>query len=123
MSENSTVETLVSEVEDRLSQYRKSYKGLTWREKVLLLVNVSGSIKTLGKITNPDAAKVGARERIRLYLLDNVGVTIAAAELEVVSDRPHCVLKTWQYPMHVVLSLVAQPGRRTNIGQAVNMTK
>lgn len=85
MSDRSNIETLITEVEARLKQYRKDSNGLSWREKVLLLVAVSGSIKRLGKTTNPDAAKVGARERIRLYLLDNVGVVISAAELEVVS--------------------------------------
>ena len=85
MSDPSTVETLVAEVEVRLTEYRRSYGGLSWREKVLLLVKITGSIKNLGKITNPDAARVRSRERIRLYLLENVGEAIAAAELEVVS--------------------------------------
>jgi hypothetical protein len=85
MCDHANIETLITEVEAGLEQYRKDYRGLSWREKVLLLVTVCGSVKRLGKTTNPDAAQVDARERIRLYLLDNVGVVIAAAELEVVS--------------------------------------
>ena len=41
--------------------------------------------RLLGKSTNPEAARVSPRERIRLYLIENVGEVIAAAELEVVS--------------------------------------
>jgi len=85
MSDHSTTEALIAEIEARLEHYRKKYIGLSWREKVLVLVEISGSIKKLGKITNPDAAKVGARERIRLYMLNNLGLVISAAELEVVS--------------------------------------
>ncbi|MFC1635976.1 HNH endonuclease [Planctomycetota bacterium] len=85
MSDHSNIEILITDIETKLEQYRKDYMGLSWREKVLLLVQMSGSVKRLGKTTNPDAAKLGARERIRLYLLDNVGVVISAAELEVVS--------------------------------------
>jgi len=85
MSDKSIVESLIAEIEARLEQYRNDYQGLCWREKVLLLVKVSGSIKQLGKNTNPTAVKVGARERIRLYMLDNIGVVISASELEVVS--------------------------------------
>jgi len=85
MSDHSTVDALITEVEARLAQYQKQYTGLSWREKVVLLVKVTGSVKKLGKLTNPICAKVGAHERIRLYMLDNVGLVIAASELEVVS--------------------------------------
>lgn len=85
MSSNSVVDILISEIEENLAQYRRSYRGLSWREKVLLLVKVSGCVKKMGVNTNPATANVAARERIRLYLRENAGVIITAAELEVVS--------------------------------------
>lgn len=85
MPNNSTIDILISEVEENLAHYRATYLGLSWRDKVLLLVEISGGVKSLGINTNLGAARVGARERIRLYLRENVGVVITAAELEVVS--------------------------------------
>lgn len=84
MADN-TVEILVAEVEANLAKYSKTYQGMTWREKVLLLVEILGSVKNIGINTNPAAAKVDARERIRLYLIEHVGVAVAAVELQVVS--------------------------------------
>ena len=85
MTQKSKVELLVAEAEQALTLYNQSYEGLAWREKVLLIVKISASVKELGINTNPLAAKVASRERIRLYLIENVGETIDAAELEVVS--------------------------------------
>ena len=82
---NKTVGSLIAETEALLSQYNKSYNGMSWREKVLLLVKVTGTIKQLGIYSNPNAAKVGARERIRLYLCEYVGIAVSAEELQVVS--------------------------------------
>ncbi len=79
------VEILVGEVESSLQRYNQSYNGMTWREKVLLLVNVVGSIKKLGVNSNPLAARVGARERLRLYLVEHVNIKLTATELQVVS--------------------------------------
>jgi hypothetical protein len=85
MCDDHTINSLISEIEENLTHYKMSYQGLSWRQKVLLLVKVSGGIKILGTKTDPSAASVGARERIRLYLQDNVGDVITARELEVVS--------------------------------------
>ncbi len=85
MSEKKVVESLIFEVERRLSEYRQKYHGLSWREKVLLLVKVHASFRKLSKSTDPVAATVSARERIRLYLIANVGQVIRAVELNVVS--------------------------------------
>jgi hypothetical protein len=82
---NTTIENLIAEVEANLSRYKKTYKGLSWREKVLLLVEVNKEVKQLGIETNPKASIVAARERIRLYFIEYVGVVITASELEVVS--------------------------------------
>ncbi|MBP7053743.1 MAG: HNH endonuclease [Phycisphaerae bacterium] len=85
MSEEKIVEVLICEVEEHLSHYRQRYKGLSWRGKVLLLVKMNTSFRKLSKQTNPGAAKVSARDRISLYLLENIGETIKATELAVVS--------------------------------------
>jgi len=85
MSEQDTTELLVAEAEEVLSRYRVSYAGLSWREKVLLLVELSSRVKSLGVQSNPEAARLNARERIRLYLVEHVGVVISAPELQVVS--------------------------------------
>ncbi len=58
---------------------------MTWRQKVLVLVKVGISFKELGKCSDPEAAKVGARDRLRLYLCRHVGIPVSAPELEVVS--------------------------------------
>jgi len=47
VSESSRVEALVGEVEENLARYRSEYGGLSWREKVLLLVKVSGGGKEI----------------------------------------------------------------------------
>ncbi|MDY7011594.1 MAG: HNH endonuclease signature motif containing protein [Planctomycetota bacterium] len=83
--ENNIVDLLISETDETLARYRRSYRGLSWREKVLLLVELATSVKKLGINTNSAAVSVGARERIRLYLAQHVGVVITAKELEVVS--------------------------------------
>ena len=85
MSHETLVDQLVREAESVLARYGTSYRGLAWRGKVLLLVELGASVKNLGINTDRDASGVGARERIRLYLVRHAGVVIAAAELEVVS--------------------------------------
>jgi hypothetical protein len=76
---------LIAEVEGKLAEYKQHYKGLSWREKVLLLVNIDSSLREMGKHTNPAAASISARERIRLYLLENVGTVVNANEIAIVS--------------------------------------
>lgn len=85
MSENNVITALISEVETKLKEYRRRYEGLSWREKVLLLVDLTTGVKQLAVNTNPASANVSARERIRLYLCENVGTVITAKELEVIS--------------------------------------
>jgi HNH endonuclease len=80
-----TTQSLIQENNQRLSTYTTDYSRLSWRKKVLLLVETGDSLKELGKHTNPEAAKVGARERIKLYLVHHVGIVVSARELEVVA--------------------------------------
>ncbi len=76
---------LIREVEDKLSHLKVKHKGLSWRDKVLLLVEINSTMKNLGKYSNPEAAEYGARVRLKLYLTKYVGVIISSKELEVVS--------------------------------------
>ena len=85
MPESSKIEILIAEVEEKLAHFKREYKDLTWREKVLLLVNVTGGVRKLGKSANPAAAKLGSRERLRIYLQEHVNLIISAKELQVVS--------------------------------------
>ena len=86
MKNNDKTKVLIRELSQHLSEYECNYQCLTWREKVLLLVKAGVALKSLGKHADPEAAKVGARERIRLYLLHHVGVVVSAKELEVVAS-------------------------------------
>jgi len=80
-----TVQQLISDAEMKLGHYKKTYEGLSWREKVLLLIKLHEPISELGKYSNPELGRVGARERVRLYFLEHPGLVIDAKELEVVS--------------------------------------
>ncbi len=80
-----TINLLIVAAESKLAEYKKKYKGLSWREKILLLVELNKPVASLGIYSNPETAKVGARERLRFYLLENVGQVIEAKELEIVA--------------------------------------
>ena len=82
---NEKVRCLIRELDSHLRDYARGYGGMTWRQKVLLLVKADVSLKELGKHSDPEAAKVGARDRLRLYLIRHVGIKIHATELKVVS--------------------------------------
>lgn len=85
MPKKQTIELLIAEADEALAYYKRNHQGLSWREKILALVKVSGSIKKLGIDSNPEASKVNARERIRLYFTEHVMQVINTSELEVVS--------------------------------------
>ena len=79
------IDSLIKEVESGLSYFKVKHSGLDWREKVLLLVEINKKIKGLGKASNPEASKVKARERLKLYFTRYFGIIIDSKELEVVS--------------------------------------
>ena len=81
----SNVDILIQEVEAALSSYKIKHSGLDWRQKVLLLVEINKGIKILGITSNPNSAKLAARERLKLYLTRYAGTIIKSQELEVVS--------------------------------------
>lgn len=85
MTHEEKVRALIRELDQRLSEYARDFTGLSWRGKVLRLVPADANLKDLGKHTDPEAACVGARERIRLYLAAHVGERIAGPEIEIVS--------------------------------------
>ncbi|AQQ72102.1 HNH endonuclease [Limihaloglobus sulfuriphilus] len=79
------VENLIAEAEALLSSYKQQWKGLSWREKVLLLVDLNIPISDLGVYSNYRVANLAARERLRLYFIEHVGEIIHKEELRVVS--------------------------------------
>jgi len=78
---------LLSEIDARLRDLGRDAQGMSLREKVLLLVDVQSSVSDLGVgvAVEHGASCTNARERIRFYLLENVGVVVGGAELAVVS--------------------------------------
>ncbi|MBN1391271.1 MAG: HNH endonuclease [Sedimentisphaerales bacterium] len=85
MPETSKIEILIAEVEENLARFKREYRGLTWRQKVLLLVEVTGGVRKLGKSTNPAAARLGSRDRLKIYFQEHIGIVLSAKELQVVS--------------------------------------
>jgi hypothetical protein len=84
MSNDQTFQ-LIREIERKLAEYQLNYEHLTWREKVLLLVEIERPFRKLGRHTNPAVSNAQARERIRLYLIEYVGQPVSSDELRVVS--------------------------------------
>lgn len=82
-----TPHELASTIEEKLKQFGADYAGLNLREKVLRLVEILYATKKLNiavvRASGCDAND--ARERIRLYMVQHVGVVLDAKELEVVS--------------------------------------
>jgi hypothetical protein len=82
-----TVESLIGSIDAALQSFQAAHVGLTLREKVLLLGEILTETKALGvAVARADGCDAGAaRERLRLYLTQNVGVPLEAIELEVVA--------------------------------------
>lgn len=82
-----TVEDLIHSLDTGLQEFQIAYTGLTLREKVLRLGEILVSTKALGvavaRASGCDAR--GARERLRLYFVQHVGIPLEAIELEVVA--------------------------------------
>lgn len=84
-SHDAHVEALIKELDGYLTQYKQTYHGLSWRDKVLLLVRAGVTLNELGKNTDSEAAEVCARERLKLYFVKHAGKIISHSELEIVS--------------------------------------
>lgn len=82
-----TVDSLLTDIDAQLEHFAAERAGLSLREKVLLLVEVYRNVRDLGvnTVREHGITTRAARERIRLYFLEYVGVVIAGEELAVVS--------------------------------------
>lgn len=82
-----TVDSLLKYIDGLLRRFGSEAGGQSLRNKVLLLVEMDGRFRELGVTVAaqhyPDARS--ARERIRLYLIENAGAVIEGRELAVVS--------------------------------------
>jgi len=78
---------LIGLIEEHLGAFGERYEGLSLRQKVLRLVDVLQATRKLyiQVVRESGCDGSGARERIRLYFIQYVGVTLSAPELEVVS--------------------------------------
>lgn len=83
----STFPMLVREISGALSNLDAPNDSLTLREKILQLVTLNHSIKNLGVsvAVSHGYHPSNAKNRIRQYLVDSVGLKIRGVELEVVS--------------------------------------
>lgn len=84
---STSVGQLVVEIDQKLKQYQIEATGLSLREKVLRLVDINHEMRDLGVSVAAEEglSPTNARERIRAYLLQNVGEIISGEELAVVS--------------------------------------
>lgn len=84
---NGSVDLLIRQIDSQLKIFGKDRSGMSLRQKVLSLADLYENVKDLGvnavKEHGLDAAT--ARDRIKLYLIEYVGVIIDGIELAVVS--------------------------------------
>lgn len=82
-----SVDWLICQIDSQLRKFGHSRREMTLREKVLSLTEVYENFRDLGVSTVIEGGidSVNARERIRLYLIEYVGVVINGVELQVVS--------------------------------------
>jgi len=91
--EKASIEERVEGIRSQLDVLQSDWSGLNLRARVLTLVAILEGTKDLNKavLAESGIAAKGARERIRRYLIANVGEVIRGAELQVVggiSDYP-----------------------------------
>jgi hypothetical protein len=83
-----TVSEIIADLDERLSGVNARHEGLGLREKVLQLVEILKATRKLNVAILKDSGidSNNARERIRLYMIQFVGVPIDAIELEIVGS-------------------------------------
>lgn len=83
----STPEVALGHIDAQLKRYSLHASGLDLRGKVLLLAEINKAVRELGisQCKSHGIAHTGALDRIKEYLLQNVGACINSAELEVVA--------------------------------------
>ena len=81
------VSALIREIDAKLSALGERTAGMSLRQKVLRLVDLNVCVKNLGVSVAVAHGydPLSAKKRIRSYLVENVGVVLLGAELEVVS--------------------------------------
>jgi hypothetical protein len=82
-----SVTVLIQDIDRQLKKFEQNARFLSLREKVLKLVTVRHRLADLGVSVAVDHGldPSDARERIRVYLIENVGEVISSDELAVVS--------------------------------------
>jgi len=82
-----TVDELIASLDHKLAGLQADYQALDLRQKVLRLVAIFKEAKRLNvHVIRDSGCDAGdARERIRLYLVQHIGIVLDACELEVVS--------------------------------------
>lgn len=84
---NPKLKALIKSLDKQLKEFGADYASLELRGKVLKLVGIYKKVRELNvKVVRDSGCDArSARERLRLYFVHNVGVTLDAGELEVVS--------------------------------------
>lgn len=84
---NPKLKALIKSLDKQLKEFGADYASLELRDKVLRLVSIYQKVRELNvKVVRDSGCDAkGARERLRLYFVHNVGVVLDATELEVVS--------------------------------------
>lgn len=82
-----SIDELIRAIDDELRKFQIDAKGLTLRQKVLRLVEIRHSVHDLGVtiVVQHGLSDSNAKERIKMYLLENVETVLDGAELAVVS--------------------------------------
>jgi len=83
----SDLDALIRAVDEQLRRFEDDLSELTLREKVLRLVDIRSTVGDMGVTVavQHGGSATSARNRIKTYLLENVGVVVAGEELAVVS--------------------------------------
>jgi len=81
------LDALIRSIDGQLQRFQQDYSGLTLRQKVLRLVAIRHSVGDLGVsvAVRHGLSRTSARDRIKAYLLANVGIVVSGEELAVVS--------------------------------------
>lgn len=83
-----TVSEIIADLDERLRGFNAGHEGLGLREKVLQLVEILKATRKLNVaiLKGSGIDSNNARERIRLYMIQFVGVPLDAIELEIVGS-------------------------------------
>lgn len=81
------VNDLIDEIDRKLAEFKVDYAGLELRQKVLRLVDIGYATRCLNVnvVHDHGYSITAAKDRLRTYFTEHVGVVLDGAELEVVS--------------------------------------